>query len=110
MLCPTVCPNGQHCYVKLYLKICPNDYQSVKNTKHDTHTKHDTPVMTGKAISQITPSTPVPLATAHRFPQHLFDLLNLLDLLDLWDLLDILLILDTYILLDRDNVEGGMSF
>ena len=60
--------------------------------------------------SQITPSTPVPLATAHRFPQHLFDLLNLLDLLDLWDLLDILLILDTYILLDRDNVEGGMSF
>ena len=59
---------------------------------------------------QITPSTPVPLATAHRFPQHLFDLLNLLDLLDLWDLLDILLILDTYILLDRDNVEGGMSF
>jgi hypothetical protein len=62
---------------------------------------------------QITPSTPVPLATAQRFPQHLFDLLNLLDLLDLldlWDLLDILYILETYILLDRDNVEGGTSF
>jgi hypothetical protein len=46
-------------------------------------------------LLNITPSTPVPLATAHPFPQHLFDLLNLLDLLDLWDLLDILLTLDT---------------
>ena len=37
-------------------------------------------------LLNITPSTPVPLATAHPFPQHL---------LDLWDLLDILLTLDT---------------